>query len=154
MNRGMSDPVSLDAIDRQILALLEEDARRTVADISAQVALSPAPVKRRIDRLEREGVIRGYTTIIDHGKLGSSIQAWVEIRLAGEADADEVIGQFHRIPEIDATYTVAGDTDAIVMIRVDDAGHLKQAVNSLRRIPDVRGTKTLMVLEAWSRARR
>ena len=72
---------------------------------------------------------------------------------ARAADADEVIGQFHRVPEIDATYTVAGNADAIVMIRVDDAGHLKAAVNSLRRIRDVRGTKTLMVLEAWSRAR-
>jgi Lrp/AsnC family leucine-responsive transcriptional regulator len=145
--------VTLDEIDRQILALLERDARRTVADISQHVALSQAPIKRRIDRMERAGIIAGYTTVVDYGKLGSSIQAFVEVRLNGDADADEVIDAFQAVPEIQATFTIAGDTDAMVMIRVEDVEHLRQIVNHLRRIGDVRGTKTLMVLEAWSRAR-
>ena len=147
----MSDRALLDEIDRQILGLLETDARRTIADISSHVALSQAPVKRRIDRLEREGVIAGYTTIVDHDKLGASIQALVEIRLDSGADADAAVERFRAMAEIQSTYVVAGDTDAVVMIRVDDVGHLRQIVNQLRRSGDVRGTKTLMVLEAWSR---
>ena len=145
----MSGSASLDNVDRQILDLLREDARRTVADISKRVALSTAPVQRRIARLEREGVIRGYTTVLNHDLIGSSIQAFVEIRLTGDGDVDKVITAFRALPEIRAAFTVAGDPDALLQIQVEDVAHLKKVVNQLRRTEHVRGTKTLMVLDSW-----
>ena len=61
---------TLDATDHEILALLREDARRTLSDIASRVTLSTAAVKRRIDRLQELGVILGYTVQLDHAKLG------------------------------------------------------------------------------------
>ncbi len=148
----MRAPISLDDTDHQILALLRENARRTVADVAAQVNLSPAPVKRRIDRLERLGVITGYTVQLDHTKLGPTIEAFTELRFTGSGDVDAIVGELAELPEVREVYTLAGDTDALLRIRVDDMEHLKRIVNMVRRNGRVTGTKTLMVLDRWSRS--
>ena len=133
----------LDEVDRAILELLAEDARRTVADIADRVNLSPAPVRRRIDRLERMGVIAGYTVVLDHAKVGAAIEAFTELL--------ETVG---RLPEVEDVFTTAGDPDALARIRVDDMDHLQEVINKLRKSGKVTGTKTLMVLGRWSRSHR
>ena len=148
---GIGPSVHLDDTDRRILELLREDARRTIADIATHVNLSPAPVKRRIDRLEQLGVIAGYTVLLDHAKIGPSIDAFTELRIAGDADIDAILDAVRRLPEVREVFTIAGDTDALIRIRVDDVEHLQHVVKGLRRIGRVTGTKTLMVLERWSR---
>jgi Lrp/AsnC family leucine-responsive transcriptional regulator len=148
---GMSGSGNLDETDRQILELLREDARRTVADIAKCVNLSPAPVKRRIDRLQQSGVIAGYTVVLDHAMIGPSLEAFTELRFAGDADIDEILAAVEEIPEIQEVFTMAGDPDALLSIRVDDVEHLREVVNRLRRTGRVTGTKTLMVLDHWSR---
>ena len=147
----MSGPVQLDETDRRIPELLGEDARRTIADIASHVNLSPAPVKRRIDRLQHLGVISGYTVVVDHALIGPSIEAFTELRFAGDADIDEILTSVEKIPEIAEVFTMAGDPDALLRIRVDDVEHLKVVVNRLRRTGRVTGTKTLMVLDRWAR---
>ena len=147
----MATHVNLDELDEQIIELLREDARRTLADIASRVNLSPAPVKRRIDRLEQLGVITGYTVSVNHALIGPSIEAFTELRFAGDADIDEILGSVERIPEIREVFTMAGDPDALLRIRVNDVEHLKAVVNRLRRTGRVTGTKTLMVLDRWAR---
>ena len=148
----MSERVQLDDVDRQIIGLLQEDARRTIADVAERVSLSPAPVKRRIDRLERSGVITGYTVTLDHSKLGAEIEAFTEVSFSSDADVDDVVATMARRPEVREVFTTAGDPDALVRIRVDDVAHLKQVVNGLRRSPSVTGTRSLIVLGRWGRA--
>jgi Lrp/AsnC family transcriptional regulator, leucine-responsive regulatory protein len=147
----MSGNVKLDELDQQIIDLLSEDARRTITDIAAHVNLSAAPVKRRIDRLEQLGVITGYTVSVDHTLIGPSIEAFTELRLAGDADVDEILASLKDLPEIREVFTMAGDPDALLRIRVNDVEHLRAVVNRLRRTGRVTGTKTLMVLDRWTR---
>ena len=144
-------PTPLDEIDHQILELLRQDGRRTIADIASQVNLSAAPVKRRIDRLERQGVIHGYTAVLDYGKIGPSIEAFTELRIAGDADADSIVQRIRQAPEVREVLTIAGDPDILIRMRVTDLEHLKQVVNGLRRSGQITGTKTLMVLDRWTR---
>jgi Lrp/AsnC family transcriptional regulator, leucine-responsive regulatory protein len=151
LRQAMPSHVKLDDLDERIIDLLREDARRTITDIAAHVNLSPAPVKRRIDRLEELGVITGYTVSVDHALIGPSIEAFTELRFAGDADIDEILGAVERIPEIREVFTMAGDPDALLRIRVNDVEHLKAVVNLLRRTGRVTGTKTLMVLDRWAR---
>src|SRR5580704_846902 len=82
--------VELDPIDHQIIELLSQNARRTMADIGDKVSLSASAVTRRIERLERSGVIAGYTVVVDHRKAGRPIQAFTEVRFAGTADLKEI----------------------------------------------------------------
>jgi Lrp/AsnC family transcriptional regulator, leucine-responsive regulatory protein len=147
----MAGNVKLDEVDQQIIDLLRDDARRTITDIATHVNLSPAPVKRRIDRLEQLGVITGYTVSVDHTLIGPSIEAFTELRFAGDADIDEILASLQQVREIREVFTMAGDPDALLRIRVNDVEHLKAVVNRLRRTGRVTGTKTLMVLDRWTR---
>jgi Lrp/AsnC family transcriptional regulator, leucine-responsive regulatory protein len=147
----MSARESIDETDRAIIDLLREDARRTVSDIAGRVNLSPAPVKRRIDRLEEIGVISGYTVVLDHQKVGPSIEAYTELRFSGDTDVDDILHSAAELPEVLEVLAIAGDPDALVRVRVEDMDHLQRVVNELRRSGRVTGTKTLIVLGRWSR---
>ncbi len=142
----------LDATDAEIIELLRHDARRTFADIAERVSLSAPAVKRRVDRLERDGVITGYTVLVDHSKLGQPLQAFTELRFAGNSPVDEIAGIGGDIPEVQTIFTTAGDPDALAWIRVKDVEDLKRVIDLLRRSGRVTGTKTLMVLGTSTRA--
>ncbi|HWC78572.1 MAG TPA: Lrp/AsnC family transcriptional regulator [Pseudonocardiaceae bacterium] len=141
----------LDETDLEILDLLREDARRTLSDIAGRVTLSTAAVKRRIDRLTRIGVITGFTVRIDHAKLGLGIEAFIELRFTGNAKVNDIVRTTTRMREAQAVFTVAGDPDALVWLRVRDMAHLQATIDEIRRHNQVTGTKTLITLESWSR---
>jgi Lrp/AsnC family leucine-responsive transcriptional regulator len=143
--------VPMDDIDREIIELLREDGRRTITDIAAHVKLSAAPVTRRMERLEQLGVIAGYTVVLDHSKIGQSIEAFIELRFSGDTDVESILETASRLPEVREVFTTAGDPDALVRIRADDVEHLQRVIDQLRRSRSVTGTKTLMVLGSWTR---
>ncbi len=137
---------ALDETDLEIIDLLRADARRTLADVAERVSLSAPAVKRRVDRLERERVITGYTVQVDHALLGRPLQAFTELRFAGNLPVDQIAGIAAGIPEVQTIFTTAGDPDALAWIRVRDVEDLKRVIDLLRRSGRVTGTKTLMVL--------
>ena len=138
--------IDLDVTDRTILDLLAENARRTLGDIGERVGLSAPAVKRRIDRLEAAGIILGYTTRVDHAKLGRPLEAFTELRFSGDARVDSIAGIAKGIAQVQAVFTIAGDPDALAWIRVSDVHELKRVIDQLRGSGDVIGTKTLIVL--------
>jgi len=140
-------PLDLDGTDLEIVELLRANARRTLADIAGRVSLSAPAVKRRIAQLERLGVIVGYTAEIDHAKLGRPIEAFTELRFAGDTKVADIKGVAAGMPEVQALYTTAGDPDALVRIRVRDLADLTRVIDRLRRSGRITGTKTLMVLD-------
>lgn len=148
----MTAVVTLDEIDRQILKLLRQDARRTVRDIAKRVDLTVAPVKRRIDRLESTGVIDGYTVRVDQSKVGSGLEAVVELKVAGDMELEAILQFASEIPEVNEVLTIAGDPDALVRVRADNINDLQRVVNLLRTGGRVTATKTLVVLGLWTRA--
>lgn len=139
----------IDRTDAEIIALLREDARRTFADIAERVSISAPAVKRRVDRLQQEGLILGYTAIVDHRRMGMPLQAFVELRFDGRTKVDDIASVATGITEVEALYTTAGDPDAVGLIRSRDVEDLKRVIDLLRRSRHVTGTKTLMVLGAW-----
>jgi Lrp/AsnC family leucine-responsive transcriptional regulator len=141
---------ALDDTDHALLGLLKADARQRLADLGNQVNLSASAVKRRIDRLEAVGVIAGYTIRIDESHLDRHFQAFTELRFAGDAKVAEIKGLAQDLPEVRAVFTTAGDPDALVWIRVKDVNDLTRVIDLLRRSGRVTGTKTLMVLDAWT----
>ena len=138
----------VDEIDIQIIELLQQNARRTFGDIGATIGLSAPAVKRRLDRLEEAGVGVGYTTKVDHAKFGRPLEAFIELRFAGNTPVDAIAGIANGIPEVQEIFTIAGDPDALVWVRVRDVADLKRLIDLLRKTGLVTGTKTLMVLGA------
>jgi Lrp/AsnC family leucine-responsive transcriptional regulator len=143
----------LDSTDEAILDLLRENSRRTFGDIGERVGLSAPAVKRRIDRLEAAGIIRGYTVRLDHAKLGRPLEAFTELRFSGNARVDAIAGIGGDIPEVEAIFTVAGDPDALAWIRVRDVDELKRVIDRIRGSGDVVGTKTHIVLGTSTRSK-
>lgn len=138
--------MDIDGTDLEIIDLLGRDARATLAAIGKQVSLSAPAVRRRISRLEELGVITGYTVCLDHAKLGWPIQAFVELRFAGNTKVADIAGTAEGLQEVEALYTTAGDPDALAHLRVRDLQDLTRVIDLLRRSGRVTGTKTLMVL--------
>jgi Lrp/AsnC family leucine-responsive transcriptional regulator len=140
----------LDAIDHRILDLLVEDARRSAAEIGRTVNLSPAAAKRRIDRLMERGYIKGYTAVLDYRKLGGDLEAFTELRFAPGTQVDDIDDAVHGLPELVESFTLAGDPDSLVRLRVSDVDHLKHVIDRIRRGrrggAKIIGTKTLIVL--------
>jgi len=143
--------LQMDAIDQRIIASLAADARATYAEIGADVSLSAPAVKRRVDRLRADGVITGFTVQIDQSKLGWGVEAFTEVRFAGRTRVADIIDTARNLAEVQAVYTIAGDPDALVQLRVRDMNHLQDVIDGLRRTGQVTGTKTLMVLGHWIR---
>jgi Lrp/AsnC family transcriptional regulator, leucine-responsive regulatory protein len=136
----------IDGTDGRILDLLVVDGRRSASEIGRLVNLSPAAAKRRIDRLEQIGIITGYRAVLDHSKLGSTIEAFAELRFQGHIQVDDMDETLADVPEVVEAFTIAGDPDALVRLRVGDLDHLKRVIDRIRRSGRVTGTKTLIVL--------
>ncbi|HEY7121221.1 MAG TPA: Lrp/AsnC family transcriptional regulator [Solirubrobacterales bacterium] len=135
-----------DKTDEQIVALLRENARRSYEDIGKRVSLSAPAVKRRVDRLEAEGVIRGYTATIEPTAFGWHSHAFVELFCEGRISGAEVSAAVSKHPEVEGAYTVAGDASAILHVRATDTQHLEEALERIRETPGVLRTQTQVVL--------
>jgi DNA-binding Lrp family transcriptional regulator len=136
----------LDPIDRSILALLREDAKRTFADIGGQVGLSATAIKRRVDRLQDDGVIVGYGARIDPRAFGEGIEALIEVYCADRTAPADVGQSLVGLEQVISAFTVSGEADAVVRARVESIADLEKFVERLRRDPNVVRTKTLIVL--------
>jgi DNA-binding Lrp family transcriptional regulator len=136
----------VDEIDSKIVALLRQNARRSFQDIGGKVALSAPAVKRRVDRLEAEGVIRSYAAVVDPAAMGWSTHAVVALYCEGRMSGGEVRAAVERHPEVEAAFTVAGEASAILHVRAADTTHLEEALERIRDTPGVRRTHTQVVL--------
>jgi len=133
-------------LDRKILALLQQEGRRSFADIGRAVGLSTPAVKRRVDRLEAAGVIRGYTAIVDASKLGFGFEAIAELYCADRTAPRDLLESVAGIPEVVSAVTVSGEPDAVLRVQVDDIRHLERLIETLRRRPNIVRTRTMIVL--------
>src|SRR5436190_22045102 len=142
----MEAHTSVDDIDRRIVALLRENARRPFQDIGQHVALSAPAVKRRVDRLRADGVIKGFTTVVDPRRFGWQTQAIVELTTEGRFSGADIMTAIREHPEIAAAYTIAGQASAILIVRAEDTVHLEAVLERLRETPAITRTTTAVVL--------
>lgn len=137
----------IDDIDRQIVALLRANARRSFQEIGYRVGLSAPAVKRRVDRMEADGVICGYTAVVDPGRFGWTTLAVVEMMTDGRFPKERILEAVTPHPEVCAAYTVAGAASAILLIRAADTVALEDVLQALRDSwPGITRTASSIVL--------
>src|SRR3954467_7106520 len=110
----------MDDIDRQIVAQLRTNARASFQSIGNRVSLSAPAVKRRVDRLEADGVIRSYAAVVDPGAMGWRTPALSSLFWGGRMPAAEGPWAVPDHPEVAAAYPVAGEASAILHVRARD----------------------------------
>jgi Lrp/AsnC family leucine-responsive transcriptional regulator len=119
---------TLDRTDLQLLAELQRAGRQTNAELAERVHLSASACLRRVQRLEREGVIAGYRAELDGERLGLGLQAFVRVQLA-KHDAASVATfaeQVNQWPEVVACHALTGDMDYLLHIAVADLEHFSR----------------------------
>jgi Lrp/AsnC family transcriptional regulator len=112
----------MDRIDRKILSLLQVDATLSLADVAEQVNLSPTPCWRRVQRLERDGVIRGRVALLDAAKLNVGVTVFVRLKTDRHDKEwlDDFANRIASIPEVVEIYRMSGDIDYILKVVVPD----------------------------------
>ena len=136
----------MDDLDKQILALLVENARRTYDDIGRRVNLSAPSVKRRVDRLRENGALEGFTAVVDHGAMGWNTEALVELFFKPGTQLDEVARILREHPEVAEAWSVTGDADAIARVRTEDNATLERLIMDLQRHGLVIRTRSQIVM--------
>lgn len=136
----------MDDIDREIIAYLTRDGRASFRAVGAAVGLSASATKRRVDRLVDDGVIEGFSAQVDPHVLGWTTDVFVSIFASGNIPPERIRTAIARVPEVHAAYTVTGDADALLHVRVRDTRHLEEVLEAIRREPFVAQTRSLVVL--------
>ena len=136
----------MDATDRQIVALLRENARRSFKDIGRHVGLSAPAVKRRVDRLEEDGVVRGYTAVIDPHAFGWHAEAFVDLYCEGSMSGDAIKRVVETEPRVASAHTVAGEASAMLHVMAEDTKDLELALERIRNTDGISRTVTEVVL--------
>jgi Lrp/AsnC family transcriptional regulator, leucine-responsive regulatory protein len=136
----------MDDYDRQILALLVEDGRRTYDDIGRRVSLSAPAVKRRVDKLREGGQLQGFTAVLDLGAFGHRTEALIELFFSSGTLLDEVAETLRRHPEVVEAWSVTGEADAIARVRTHDNSDLERLIMQLQRHGPVERTRSQVVL--------
>jgi Transcriptional regulators len=124
----MATTVELDRTDLLLLAELQRAGRRTNAELAERVHLSPSACLRRVQRLEREGVVRGYRAEVDPEKLGLGLQAFVRVQLK-QHDADSIAAFTANVnawPEVVTCHALTGDMDYLLQVAVADLEHFSR----------------------------
>lgn len=140
----------LDKFDRKILAHLQEDARLTNNDLSERVNLSPSQCSRRRQRLEDEGLIRGYRAVLDRDRLGFPLVNVISVTLAthNRDNARRFADLLTRLPEVQEAHALTGEMDYILKVVTPDLKSLADFVNDVLLPHDsVQHVKTAIVLE-------
>lgn len=112
----------MDALDHKIIGLLKEDGKKTIADLAKAVNRSTTPVHERVKRLERDGVIQGYTAVIDPEKIGLGLTAFCEVNL--QSHEAEMLSTFEKniaeMEEVIECHHIAGSFDYLLKVQTAD----------------------------------
>ncbi|MCI4568419.1 Lrp/AsnC family transcriptional regulator [Lysobacter sp. CFH 32150] len=129
---------ALDAIDRKLIALLQDNARLSTVALAKAVGLSRSTVQERLQRLESAGVIAQYTVRL--GSNGDPLQAWLWLRYADGFSCDDVMPLLTELPQVQQCYSVAGEIDLLVLVQAETPGalaDLRERIAGFKGVDDV-----------------
>ena len=141
---------TLDKIDRNILQELQKNGRISNVELSKRVGLSPTPCLERVKRLEKTGVIKSYTALLDPEQLDASLLVYIEISLnRTSADVFERFNQAaNQLDEILECHLVSGDFDYLLKTRVANMSAYRKVLSqTLLKLPDIKDSRTYVVME-------
>jgi DNA-binding Lrp family transcriptional regulator len=135
----------IDDIDRKIISQYVTDARQSYHQVAKKIGVAVSTVQARTKKLEKEGIIKGYTAVLDYEQLGLTVTAITEIITTG-GKLPEIETRLSQMPQASAVYDVAGPTDAIVIGKFRSTNELSKFAKSIQAIPNVNRTETHIVL--------
>jgi Lrp/AsnC family transcriptional regulator len=142
-------PDELDAYERRILRVLQDDASLSTAAVAEAVGLSASPCWRRIDRLEREGFIKRRVAIVERRKVGLNAQIFAQVKLNahGRANLDEFAAAIRTFPEVLECHVLMGSVDFMLrVVAADIEAYERFFFEKLSRLPGVQEINSTVAL--------
>ncbi|MGW8490446.1 Lrp/AsnC family transcriptional regulator [Streptomyces sp. NPDC055886] len=137
----------LDAVDRDILRILQTDGRASIRSVAERVHVSRANAYARINRLVEDGVIRGFGARVDHERAGQGASAYITLKIV-QNSWRTVREQLQALPGATHIALVSGDFDVLLLVHTPDNRALRELVlTRIQSIPEVLSTRTLLVFE-------
>ena len=136
----------MDDLDRQILLMLDEDARSPYAQIAKQLGVATATVHQRMKRLRESGVVRGFRLELDWAAVGLPVAAVISIRSTSEKSLADIAAELRSLPYVASCVAVTGEFDLFATVRAHSPDHLGEVVDQMRRIAKG-STRTVVVLK-------
>lgn len=135
----------VDDLDLRIINLLQEDSRLSFNKIAGRLGVSVGTAYNRIRDLEKNGIVKGYTVILDAAKLGFELTALILIQAAGKY-LEEVEFEIAKTSSVIAVYDITGDYDAAIITKFKDRASLNEFVKNLLSAPHIKRTVTNVAL--------
>lgn len=136
--------MNLDKTDEKILKILMKDARVSARQIALKLGISTVTAISRLKKLENEKIISGYTSLIDHEKIGYDITAIIEI--IAKKNVIDIENKLAKIDNVCCVYDITGNTDTIIVAKFKEREELSNFVKSLSSMANVENTITHVVL--------
>ncbi|EZQ04822.1 MULTISPECIES: Lrp/AsnC family transcriptional regulator [Acidianus] len=145
MSNNNKKKVEMDTVDRRLMIELLRDARTSLRRLSEEMNVSPATLHNRLTRLVQEGIIKGFTALVDYSKLGYSLSAVIMVKVDGK-HLLEFEKEISNIDNITAVYDVVGDYDVILVAKFRSVEDLDSFLKQLLKNPKIERTYTSIVL--------
>ncbi len=143
---------NLDETDVAILDVLRNNSKLSTREIAKKSSVPPATVYKRIRKMEKDGIIRRYSIVLDNEKLGRDTLAYVLIRTKPEADFTAMLNEIMKFDSVEDVAALAGEWDVFVKVRTKSIRTLDDFVlHKLRRFNEVLQTHTMIVFREWER---
>ncbi|MEI7488492.1 MAG: Lrp/AsnC family transcriptional regulator [Chryseobacterium sp.] len=142
---------SVDEKDLSILRLLQKDAKLSIRDISARINLSPTPTHERIKRMEKQGIIKEYTAIVDRKKVnkGMMVVCMIALNAHNKSIATKFIEEVSRLKEVVEFYNISGEFDFMLKILAPNMDEFHEFfVNQLSEIEGIGQTTSIFVMNS------
>lgn len=136
----------MDEIDRQLLTLLRGDGRMPTTTLAKRVGLARSSVQERLERLQRDGVIRGFTVVT--GATGpDAVQAYLLVKVS--ENCHRLQAPLRALPEVLTAHSITGDDDLLVYIETASTDALAKVREQVEKMPGVLRVTTSLVLKRW-----
>ena len=140
----------MDSTDQQLIALLRQDARLTVATLAQKLGVSRGTVTNRLRKLEDEGVITGYHARLNPAAVGQAMLVFVELKMAIKSDEvfNQVKAQIGHVPHVLECHLVTGDFDFLVKARIAEMSQYRRLLGEiLLKLPGATESRSYIVME-------
>lgn len=135
----------VEEIDKEILRILSEDCKKTFNAIATDLGKSPITIKKHVEELEKNKVIKDYGAHIDYDKLGYNIIAVIELTVS-KGKMLEIERNIGKNPNVFAVYDITGTYDALILARFKDRSELSDMIKEIHKSPEVERTNTHLIL--------
>ena len=148
-NVAEREVANLDQVDRDILDILQIDARSSASSIAEKIGMSIPAVGDRIRKLQDASVITGFTTILNHRKIGLDVSAFITVISESSSHYSDVIKEINSSPEIIQCFTTTGNGSHVLLALVENTYSLEKLLRKIQRWPGVMRTETQIILSSY-----